>query len=1158
MGGKHATSSSTVSIPPEVLARYNAVNARAETAASKPFQSYGTQASDYVAPVNAQETMGMNTINASTGPASAGIDRYMSPYIKNVADTTGAMLKQQYEQGQSGALGTAASSGAFGGDRAGIAAANLQQQNQMGYGKTMADIMNQGYTQALGASQADLARGLQGGQMQMAAGAVQQQTEQAGKDAMIKQFMQQQGYPFQTAQFLANIAMGTGALSGTTTTSTQPLDMWGNPYASGGVVKQNDSLMGDGLWARGYVPAGDLPVNGLVPAGTPSGSGKDGSGSGNGLLNFVKAIMGKAYGGGVAGDRHGYATDGFVDPFGIPPQDASPAWSSEDEAKHRAVIAAAEAALHPTAPTGVVAPISKSGLGNADLSPHDAPLQEFPFNGQMWTQGRQGQITDQYGESPEMSMLSPMLRAKNEFYSNQRRSPESMLLQGETADINSDFENAKINAELKNRLSGMYGMDQGAQPTQLLYRKENLGSMPAAPLQHPVSPSGDFWAKMGASDSAIANAARGVAGPSAAVQPTATLTAQSVAGPAPSTVTPDHQGVAGPTPAVQAPSTIKPADQKASADPFGYALSFVFKSEGGLNPRDANGTPSMYGVNQAAHPEVDVTKLTRQQASEIYRHDYWNPINGDALAEKDPQLARAVFDTAVMSGVGEAKKLLSQSGGDTQKFLQLRANFLDGLLRDNPEKYGQYAAAWNTRTLALGGPNMMNNNGEGGLGSADMSNQKPYGERNAIGQFFHNQNGTMSQPGISAFLEGLAGMTTGHTVASSLLRGLGAGANAYQAAQTQQADLSEKNISNLNNLWTNYQNYIQSPNAQNVPFSQYAQSAGYNGPIPDTMQGPTANSTTGPGGQYNVSAFTDTSTLGTLSNGTQVIHANDPGWLTNFITANQSYTQPNVVRAVEAARQKLADLYNTGYTTAADGSRTILPDQERLAAQQGLQAVKVKTLSDMGENASAIGSTYPQQKQVIDSIVSHLSETNTGPVGSTTSFIQNLAQELGLPAGNTDYTGFVNSQLQNLLSGTTGSGLSSVDPQIVRQILGGNGVNIGTNKNTVISQLGAVEGLIEYNKDFSDYFNKIQSDPNVSNVIKSDPNQIRSEFQKDHDVQAYVKKYTADVASKANLAPGVGDLAVSENVGPKIGEIQDGYKYLGGNPSNPSSWQKVK
>ena len=263
MGGKKATTTSSVSIPPEVLARYNAVNQQAQAAAATPYEAFGKTAADYVAQMNAQQGAGISDINATAGsyqpymtqattatqagmgPAYEGIDRYMSPYIKNVADTTGAYLRQQQEQAQSGALGNAISSGAFGGDRAGIAAANLQQQNQMGYGKTMADILNQGYTQALGASQADLARqmqggsqlaglgaqsqqlGLQGAQAKIAAGTMQQQTEQAGKDAMINQFMQEKGYPFQVAQFLANIATGTGAAAGSTTTTQTPRNWLG-------------------------------------------------------------------------------------------------------------------------------------------------------------------------------------------------------------------------------------------------------------------------------------------------------------------------------------------------------------------------------------------------------------------------------------------------------------------------------------------------------------------------------------------------------------------------------------------------------------------------------------------------------------------------------------------------------------------------------------------------------------------------------------------------------------------------------------------------------------------------------------------------------------------------------------------------------------------
>ena len=66
---------------------------------------------------------------------------------------------------------------------------------------------------------------LQGAQAQIGAGTLQQQTEQAGKQALYNQFLQQQGYPFQVAQFLANIAYG--APYPTTTTTTQPVGFLG-------------------------------------------------------------------------------------------------------------------------------------------------------------------------------------------------------------------------------------------------------------------------------------------------------------------------------------------------------------------------------------------------------------------------------------------------------------------------------------------------------------------------------------------------------------------------------------------------------------------------------------------------------------------------------------------------------------------------------------------------------------------------------------------------------------------------------------------------------------------------------------------------------------------------------------------------------------------
>jgi len=347
MGGKKSTTTQNVSIPQEVLDRYNAVNARAEITAQNPFQKFGTNASDFVAQINQQQTAGINSVNeaagsykpymaagagatmAGMGPASEGIDRYMSPYIRNVADTTGALMRQQQEQAQSGALGTAISSGAFGGDRAGIAAANLQQQNELGYGKTMADIYNTGYTQALGASQSDLARqmaggaqlagigaqtqaaGLQGAEAQIAAGGLQQQTEQAGKTALVNQFMQEQGYPFQVAQFLANIAMGTGALSGSTTKTTQPASFFASggrvhKEGGGGVAGPYGASVGSQPFLEGYIPQAYLPVGELMMADSALAdqSAQSNADYINQMLQMGQSIRGlmpaeKAYGGGV-------------------------------------------------------------------------------------------------------------------------------------------------------------------------------------------------------------------------------------------------------------------------------------------------------------------------------------------------------------------------------------------------------------------------------------------------------------------------------------------------------------------------------------------------------------------------------------------------------------------------------------------------------------------------------------------------------------------------------------------------------------------------------------------------------------------------------------------------------------------------------------------
>ena len=64
-----------------------------------------------------------------------------------------------------------------------------------------------------------------GAQGVIGAGTLGQQTQQAYYNALLQQFQQERGYPFQVAQFLANIAYG--APYPTTTTTTQPVGFLG-------------------------------------------------------------------------------------------------------------------------------------------------------------------------------------------------------------------------------------------------------------------------------------------------------------------------------------------------------------------------------------------------------------------------------------------------------------------------------------------------------------------------------------------------------------------------------------------------------------------------------------------------------------------------------------------------------------------------------------------------------------------------------------------------------------------------------------------------------------------------------------------------------------------------------------------------------------------
>jgi len=163
---------------------------------------------------------------------------------------------------------------------------------------------------------------------------------------------------------------------------------------------------------------------------------------------------------------------------------------------------------------------------------------------------------------------------------------------------------------------------------------------------------------------------------------------------------------------------------------FNGAVNRTLQFEGGLLPKDTNGTPSNMGINQAANPDVNIANLSKNDAINLYKNRYWDTINGDALAAKNPALAHVAFDTAVIAGPGKAQELIQQSGGDPLKLLELRQQFQNSLIKANPQKYGQFAKSWDNRIAGL------RHDIGGGQGSTVASNDPVQVASNSPSQAF--------------------------------------------------------------------------------------------------------------------------------------------------------------------------------------------------------------------------------------------------------------------------------------------------------------------------------------------------------------------------------------------------------------------------------------
>ena len=229
------------------------------------------------------------------------------------ASQLAALGQQQFGQGQaSGAAAQGIGAGLYGMNSDASKQLAALGQQQFGQGQA-SGAAAQGLGSSIyntGANTSQLlaqfgagaqAAGLQGAQAQQQAGLSTQQTDQAALQAMYNQFLQQQAYPFQTTQFLANIAEGTGALSGGSTSTTSPTGLLGRASGgraqrySGGVV---NASMGGHVYpahsGEGYAEGGS-PAAAAAPAQAAPVAAGLGGGS-QGASSFFNTPMGASVG----------------------------------------------------------------------------------------------------------------------------------------------------------------------------------------------------------------------------------------------------------------------------------------------------------------------------------------------------------------------------------------------------------------------------------------------------------------------------------------------------------------------------------------------------------------------------------------------------------------------------------------------------------------------------------------------------------------------------------------------------------------------------------------------------------------------------------------------------------------------------------------------
>ena len=139
---------------------------------------------------------------------------------------------------------------------------------------------------------------------------------------------------------------------------------------------------------------------------------------------------------------------------------------------------------------------------------------------------------------------------------------------------------------------------------------------------------------------------------------------------------------------------------------FDQAYQLIRKREGGYSNHPADrGGETIFGVSSKWFPDdfntikslVDAGKTDEAEAytQGFYKTNFWEPLGADQLS---PEIAPLAFDAAVNHGVGAAKKMIEQSGGDPQAIINQRRDLYSNIIENDPSQ-AAFQDGWENRMI---------------------------------------------------------------------------------------------------------------------------------------------------------------------------------------------------------------------------------------------------------------------------------------------------------------------------------------------------------------------------------------------------------------------------------------------------------------------------